>query len=51
MTVLTVVVGAVATIAGISASFAWDIPSGAAIVAAASVIFAFSLAGTAFVRA
>jgi zinc transport system permease protein len=51
MTVLTVVVGAVAIIAGISASFAWDIPSGAAIVAAASLIFALSLTGTAFVRA
>lgn len=44
MAVFTVVVGAVATVAGIAASYIWDTPSGASIVAAAALIFAASTA-------
>ncbi len=44
MAVGTVVAGALAVTAGIAASFAWDLPSGASIVMAASVLFAASLA-------
>lgn len=50
MSLVTIAVGAVATIAGISASYAWDVPSGAAIVAAAAAIFAASIAAGAALR-
>ncbi|MGE4064018.1 MAG: metal ABC transporter permease [Rhodospirillaceae bacterium] len=43
MTLMTVAVGALATVGGIWASFVWDIPSGAAIVVTASCIFALSI--------
>jgi zinc transport system permease protein len=46
----TIAVGGLASVAGILASYAWDIPSGAAIVAAAAAIFALSIAGGALVR-
>lgn len=50
MAVMTVAVGATATVAGIFASFTWDVPSGAAIVAAAAAIFALSIAAGAALR-
>jgi zinc transport system permease protein len=50
MTLVTMLVGGLATIAGISASFAWDVPSGASIVAAAAAIFALSIVAGALVR-
>lgn len=50
MCLATIAVGATATIAGISASFTWDVPSGAAIVAAAAAIFALSIAAGTILR-
>ena len=46
MAAYTVAAGGLATVAGIWASFTWDIPSGASIVAAAAAIFALSMAGS-----
>lgn len=43
MAFTTIAVGAAATVAGIASSYAWDVPSGAAIVAAAAGIFALSM--------
>jgi zinc transport system permease protein len=51
MTLVTIAVGSAAIIGGISVSFAWDLPSGAAIVAAAAAIFALSLAAGGLIRA
>jgi len=42
MAMWTVAMGGVSALAGIAASFTWDTPSGASIVAAAAVIFALS---------
>lgn len=42
MVLATITVGAIATIGGISASLAWDVPSGASIVATAAILFALS---------
>ncbi len=50
MALFTVAVGGAATVAGIWASFTWDIPSGASIVAAAAVIFSLSILAGAAVR-
>ena len=50
MALFTVAVGGLATVAGIAASFAWDIPSGASIVAAAAALFAVSAGAGGFVR-
>lgn len=44
MALATAAIGAAASVAGILASFAWDTPSGASIVAAAAVVFALSAA-------
>jgi len=44
MAVGTVIAGGLAVVAGIAASFSWDLPSGPAIVMAASTLFAASLA-------
>ena len=43
MAVGTVIAGALAVAGGIGASFAWDLPSGPAIVMAAAFLFAASL--------
>jgi zinc transport system permease protein len=43
MAVGTVIAGGIAVVAGIAASFSWDLPSGPAIVMAASTLFAASL--------
>ena len=50
MAAITIAVGGAAAVAGISASFAWDLPSGAAIVAAAAAIFALNLAAGGLIR-
>lgn len=50
MALCTIAVGALATVAGIWASFTWDIPSGASIVAAAAGVFSLSILAGAIVR-
>lgn len=50
MALFTVAAGGLAAVAGIWASFTWDVPSGASIVAAAAAIFALSIALGSLVR-
>lgn len=50
MAVFTVAVGGLAAIAGVLASFTWDVPSGASIVAAAAALFALSIVAGSLVR-
>ena len=45
MAVVASIAGMLAVLGGLAASFQWDLPSGPAIVTAASILFALSLAG------
>jgi len=51
MALITVVVGALATVAGIGASFTWDLPSGPSIVAATALCFALGVCARGVIRA